>query len=78
MLFARVMSIAAIYPQEIKRVLVLGLSAGSIPVYLDRFLPGATIDSVELDPGVIEFAKKVFGLRETNRFHLIESDARVF
>ena len=78
MLYARVMSTAAIYPQDIKRVLVLGLGAGSIPVYLDRFLPDATIDTVELDPGVIDVAKKYFGLRETKRFHLIESDARVF
>jgi predicted membrane-bound spermidine synthase len=78
MLYPRAMSIAAIYPQDIKRVLVLGLGAGSIPVYLNRFLPDATIDGVELDPGVIDVAKKYFGLRETNSFHLIESDARVF
>jgi spermidine synthase len=78
MLYSRVMSIAAIYPQDTKRVLVLGLGAGSIPVYLNRFLPDATIDTVELDPDVIDVAKKYFGLRETNRFHLIESDARVF
>ena len=78
MLYAGVMSTAAIYPQDIKRVLVLGLGAGSIPVYLDRFLPDATIDTVELDPGVIDVAKKYFGLRETKKFNLIESDARVF
>ena len=78
MLYSRVMSLAAIYPQDVKRVLVLGLGGGSIPVYLNRFLPDATIDAVELDPGVIDAAKKYFGLRETNRFHLIESDGRVF
>ena len=78
MLYPRAMSIAAIYPQDIKRVLVLGLGGGAIPVYLDRFLPDATIDTVELDPGVIDVAKKYFGVRETNRFHLIESDGRVF
>jgi predicted membrane-bound spermidine synthase len=78
MLYPRAMSIAAIYPQDIKRVLILGLGAGSIPVYLGRFLPDATIDTVELDPGVIDVAKKYFGLLETNRFHLIESDGRVF
>ena len=78
MLYARVVERAAIFPQDIKRVLVLGLGAGSIPVYLDRFLPDAAIDTVELDPGVIDVAKKYFGLRETKKFHLIESDARVF
>ena len=78
MLYARAMSIAAIFPQDIKRVLVLGLGAGSIPVYLQRFLPDATIDTVELDPGVIDVSRKYFGLRETKSFHLIEGDGRVF
>jgi spermidine synthase len=76
--YTRVMSLGAIYPPEIKRVLVLGLGGGSISVYLHRFLPAAAIDAVELDPGVIGVAKKYFGVRETARLHLIESDGRVF
>ena len=78
MRYARAMSIAAIFPQDVKRVLVLGLGAGSIPVYLHRFIPDAAIDAVELDPGVIDVSRKYFGLRETENFHLIESDGRVF
>jgi len=78
MLYSRTISIAAIFPQDIKRVLILGLGAGSIPVYLHRFLPDASIDTVELDPGVIDVAKKYFGLRETEKFHLVAGDARVF
>ena len=78
MLYPRAMSIAAVYPQDIKRVLVLGLGGGAIPSYLGRFLPDATIDTVELDPGVIDVAKKYFGIRETSRSHLYESDGRVF
>jgi spermidine synthase len=78
MLYHRVMSVAAIFPQDIKRVLVLGLGAGSIPVYLQRVLPEAVFDSVELDPGVIDISRKYFGLRETKTFRLIDSDARVF
>jgi predicted membrane-bound spermidine synthase len=71
-------SIAAIYPPEIKRVLVLGLGGGSIPIYLHRFIPGATIDVVEIDPGIIATAKKFFGVRETSRLRFYESDGRVF
>jgi spermidine synthase len=78
LLYTRAFSLAAIYPPEIKRILVLGLGGGSIPVYLHRFLPEATIDVVEIDPGIIAVAKKYFGIRETSRLHLIESDGRVF
>jgi len=78
LLYTRAFTIAAIYPPQIKRVLVLGLGGGSIPIYLHRFLPEATIDVVEIDPGIIAAAKKYFGLRETSRLKLIESDGRVF
>src|SRR6201989_3242530 len=72
------MTLAAIFPHHIKRVLVLGVGAGSIAVYLHRFVPDAAIDAVELDPGVIEVAKKYFGLRETASFRLIPGDGRMF
>jgi spermidine synthase len=78
MAYARTMTIAAIYPRDIKRVLMLGLGGGAIPAYLGRFIPAATIDIVEVDPGVIDVAKKYFGVRETSAAHLYESDARVF
>ncbi|HMK69357.1 MAG TPA: fused MFS/spermidine synthase [Xanthobacteraceae bacterium] len=78
MLYDRTLSLAAIYPQDIKRVLVLGLGGGAVPLYLARFLPDATVDSVELDPGVIGVANRYFGLRATERFHLIENDGRVY
>ena len=78
MLYARTATIAAIYPQDLKRVLVIGLGGGAIPTYLGRFLPDATIDTVELDPGVIDVAKKYFGVRETSKSRIFESDGRVF
>ena len=78
MAYARTMTIAAVYPRDIKRVLMLGLGGGAIPAYLARFIPAATIDIVELDPGVIDVARTYFGIRETSAAHLYESDARVF
>lgn len=49
-----------------------------MPIYLARHLPDLVIDNVELDPGVITAAKNYFGIRETPRMRLIESDGRVF
>jgi spermidine synthase len=78
MAYARTMTIAALYPRDVKRVLMLGLGGGAVAAYLARFIPAATIDIVELDPGVIDVAKTYFGIRETSAAHLYESDARVF
>jgi predicted membrane-bound spermidine synthase len=78
MLYSRAITIAAIYPQEIRRILILGLGGGAIPSYLGRFLPDATIDTVELDPGVIDIAKKYFGMRETAKSRIYAGDGRVF
>jgi spermidine synthase len=41
-------------------------------------MPGAQIDVVELDPGVIAAGKKYFRLRETDKVRFIESDGREY
>lgn len=76
--YAQVMSIAAVYPETPKKILMLGLGGGSISTYLGRFLPDATITTIEIDPGVINAAKTYFGLRETARMRYRSGDGRVF
>jgi spermidine synthase len=76
--YTRTMMLGAIYPDELRRCLMIGLGAGSMPVYLARYLPNLVIDNVELDPGVIAASKKYFGVREAPRMRMIENDGRVF
>jgi predicted membrane-bound spermidine synthase len=76
--YAQVMSIAAVYPETPKKILMLGLGGGSISTYLGRFLPDAAITTIEIDPGVINAAKTYFGLRETARMRYRSGDGRVF
>jgi spermidine synthase len=76
--YAQVMSIATIYPNEPKKILMLGLGGGSISTYLGRSMPEAAITTVEIDPGVINAAKTYFGLRETERMRYRAGDGRVF
>lgn len=78
LLYTRIMPVALAYPQETKRILMMGLGAGSISTYLGRAMPDTQIDVVELDPGVIAVGKKYFGLRETDKVRFIESDGRVY
>jgi spermidine synthase len=76
--YNRLMPAALAYLQEAKRILMIGLGAGSLSTYLGRALPDAQIDVVELDGGVIVAGKDYFGLRETAKVRFIESDGRVY
>jgi len=76
--YDRTMPAALTYLQTAKRILMIGLGAGSISTYLGRAMPDAQIDVVEIDPGVIAAGKEYFGLRETDRVRLIASDGRVY
>lgn len=76
--YTRQMTMAVVYPAELKRILMIGLGGGSISTYLGRHIPGVTIDTVEIDPGVIAAAKKYFGIRESERVRYLSGDGRVF
>ena len=76
--YTQMMTVGVVYPPQLNRVLMLGLGGGSISGYLGRFMPDAAIDTVELDPGVIQAAKTYFGIKESARVRYLESDGRVF
>jgi spermidine synthase len=76
--YPQVMTIATIYPEAPKRILMLGLGGGSLSTYLGRFMPEASIDVVDVDRRVIDAAKTYFGLRETAQVRYRAGDGRVF
>lgn len=75
--YTRSMTTALAYPNELKKILMIGLGGGSISTYLGRAMPEPAIDTVEIDPGVITAAKKYFGIRETDRVKYAAADGRV-
>ncbi|HWP25220.1 MAG TPA: fused MFS/spermidine synthase [Xanthobacteraceae bacterium] len=75
--YTRVMTVAAAYVAEPKKVLMIGLGGGAISTYIGLFMPQVSIDTIEIDPAVIAAAKKYFGLRETPRVRYIAGDGRV-
>jgi len=75
--YTQVMTLGVAYPAEPKRVLMIGLGGGSISTYLGRFMPELEIDTVEVDPGVIQAAKRYFGVKDSARVRYLEGDGRV-
>ncbi len=60
-----------------KRILFLGLGGGTISMAMHHYFPKTRIDNVELDPDVVEVARKYFGFKEDGRMKVYIRDGRV-
>lgn len=61
-----------------RRVLVVGLGGGTLPMFLRHYYPEATIDGVDINPAVVEVARQFLGFREDARMRGIVADGRAF
>ena len=61
-----------------RRMLVVGVGGGTLPMFLRRHYPDATIDAVDIDPQVIDVARKFLGFREDATLRAHVADGRAF
>jgi spermidine synthase len=78
MAYSRVALAGLALCEEPRRILVIGLGGGSLPSFLHRHYPNAAIEGVEIDPDVVEVAKKFFGFREDALMQARVGDGRQF
>jgi len=76
--YTRVMPVALAAVEKPKRILMVGLGGGSIPNFLHKHYPDTHIDVVDIDPVVVEVAKKYFGFREDKTLRVHVADGRAF
>jgi spermidine synthase len=76
--YARVALAGLALCEEPRRILVVGLGGGSLPMFLRKHYPVAAIDVAEIDPDVVDVAKNYFGFREDERMHARTGDGRQF
>jgi spermidine synthase len=67
-----------LWNHDIKRVLMEGLGGGSTPRAYQHFYTNVMVDVVEIDPVVVEVAKKYFTVQETPKLKIHINDGRVF
>jgi spermidine synthase len=67
-----------LWNRDIKRVLMVGLGGGSTQRSYQHYYTNVMIETAELDPVVVEVAKKYFGVTETPRHKIHNQDGRVF
>jgi spermidine synthase len=66
------------YHPSAKKVLFIGLGGGSAPKRFWRDFPDLTIDVAELDPVVVDVARKYFALPRSPRLRISSEDGRRF
>jgi spermidine synthase len=77
-LYAAYAHMGLIFAPQAKRVLVIGLGGGSIPKRFWRDYPEMVVDVAEIDPMVVDVAKRFFTVREDPRLRIFVQDGRLF
>jgi spermidine synthase len=67
-----------IWNHDIRRVLMIGLGGGSTQRSYQHYYTNVMVDTIELDPVVVEAAKKYFTVKETPQLRIINEDGRVY
>ncbi|WP_426753967.1 spermidine synthase [Myxococcus sp. Y35] len=76
--YTQVSMVGLAYVPAPKRILVIGLGGGAMPMFLRKVVPRAHIDVVDIDPDVVTVAKRYFGFKEDTRLRAHVGDGRRF
>ena len=76
--YARVAFVGLALCEEPRRLLVVGLGGGTLPMFLRKHYPDATIDAVDIDPNVVDVAQRFFGFRQDESMRAHVADGRQF
>jgi spermidine synthase len=74
--YTRYMTVALAYASRLDNLLEIGFGGGRTAWYLHKHIPSLDITCVELDPAVVELAKKHFAVREEDKFKITVADGR--
>ncbi len=76
--YSKVMPLSLGFLECPKKILVVGLGGGSLPVFFHTILPEASIDIVELDADVVRTASEFCGFVQDQRMRVSVEDGRDF
>ncbi len=74
--YSRTAMLSLAVVEQPKKVLIVGLGGGSMPMFLRKLFPDAEIEVAELDPDVVKVAKKYFGYAEDKKLRSFVGDGR--
>jgi spermidine synthase len=78
LVYSRMILASLLFCSRPRRVLCIGLGAGILPRCLSHWFPDLIIDVVEIDPKVVQFARRYFNFRESINCRVHVEDGRLF
>lgn len=66
------------FKSNLENALVLGLGGGALCTYLHQTFPQLEIDGIEIDPTMVDLAKKYFGFQPNERLKAHIADGLSF
>lgn len=76
--YNRFFHLASYFKPDVQRSMMIGGAGYSFPRDFLKTYPDATIDVVEIDPGMTKIAREQFRLHDDPRMKIIHSDARLY
>jgi spermidine synthase len=76
--YTQMMMAGMLFKPAPKRICVIGVGGGVVPRALELCCPGAKIDAVDIDPVVLDIAKKYFYWRPSRNVRVFAQDGRSF
>jgi spermidine synthase len=76
--YSRAAMIALTAQAKPKRVLIIGLGGGAMPMFLRKLYPDAEIEVVDIDPDVAKVATRYFGFKEDAHLKAHVADGRAY
>jgi spermidine synthase len=74
--YTQAMLLALVWQPAPRRILLVGLGGGRLQMVLHHYLEETTLYTVEIDPVVVEVARRFFGIVPDERQHIIVKDGR--
>jgi len=76
--YAKSAMIGLAFTERLDRILVVGVGAGNIPMFLRKYYSSAQIDVVDIDAQIIALAKEYFNFLEDDLLQAHAQDGRAF
>jgi spermidine synthase len=74
--YTQAMLLALVWQPVPKRILLIGLGGGRLQMVLHHYLEEVSLYTVELDPLVVDVARRFFGILPDERQHITVKDGR--